>query len=479
MVNNEGAENKGEAAELDRARDGVNSYYMINKNQFMLDHYVKLYESKTNKSRSLFDQSKKRFPGSVSHNIRFFEPYPFFTQKAHGKYLHDVDGNKYADYWMGHWSLILGHAPSVVVNALEQKVPEGTIVGTVNELSVRLADTISKVMPNAELMRFASTGSEATMNAVRLSRAYTGRRIVAKIVGGWHGFNSSLLKSINFPYDEEEGRGLLEEELKYVVSLPFNELDKTKKILNDVKDDLASIIVEPLLGGGGCVPAERDYLRYLQEVARRFNALFILDEIVTGFRLSLDGAQGLFSLDPDLFTLGKIAGGGMPIGIVCGKREVMELANPMGKKKGEKCSIGGGTFSANPLSMAAGIATLVHLIGKGKSVYEKIDKMGKVARHGIDKVMNENGVKVKSTGMGSLFLTHFLTDNTSEVRSAADVADCDVSLQKAYHFALMAKYGIFFLPNKMGAISVTHDEEDIEKLIVASEELAREIRGPR
>lgn len=445
----------------------------------MLDHYIKLYESKTMKSRSLFDQSTKRFPGGVSHNIRFFEPYPFFTQKAYGKYLHDVDGNAYVDYWIGHWSLILGHSPSVVVDAMKQKVPEGTIFGTVNELSVRLADTISKLMPKAELMRFASTGSEATMYAARLARAYTGKRVIAKIDGGWHGFNSSLMKSVNFPFDAEEGKGLLEEEQKYVVSLPFNNLEESVKILNTVKDDLACIIVEPLLGGAGCIPPESGYLHGLQEYARKVNALFILDEIVTGFRLSLRGAQHLFSLDPDLFTLGKIVGGGLPIGVVCGKKEVMYLSNPIGKKKQERCGIGGGTFSANPLSMAAGLATLVHLIGKENTVYEKINRTGEYARNGIDKVMNENGVRVKTTGMGSLFLTHFLTDEIDDVKNATHAAKCDLNLQKAYHFALLAKYGIFFLPHKLGAISVEHSDEDIKQLISASEELAREIRSKK
>ena len=445
----------------------------------MLDHYVKLYESKTMKSRSLFVQSKKRFPGGVSHNIRFFEPYPFFTQRAHRKHLHDIDNNQYTDYWMGHWSMILGHAPSVVVNALKQKVPEGTIFGTVNELSIRLADTISKVMPNAELMRFASTGSEATMHTIRLARAYTGKRVVAKIEGGWHGFNTSLLKSVSSPFDEGEGKGLLEEEMKYVISLPFNKLEESIKILDSVKDDLACIIVEPLIGGSGCIPAERNYLHGLQEIARKLNALFILDEIVTGFRLSLGGAQRLFSLDPDLFTLGKIAGGGMPIGIVCGKREIMEISNPIGKEKKERCSIGGGTFSSNPISMAAGLATLVHIIGKENVIYENIGKMGEYARQGIDKVMNENNVRVKTTGMGSLFLTHFLTDKISDINNAVDVANCNKNLQKIYHLALTAKYGIFFLPHKLGAISIEHNKNDIEKLIDASEELAREIRSSK
>ncbi len=441
----------------------------------MLDQYIKLYESKTAKSRSLFDQATKTFPGGVNHNIRYFEPYPFFTQKAHGKHLWDVDNNKYTDYWMGHWSLILGHSHDVIVGALKAKVPEGTIFGTANELSVRLAQQISKIVPRAEMVRFSTTGSEATMYAVRLARAFTNKRVIAKIEGGWHGFNTTLLKSVNFPFDEDEGSGLLEEEQKYVVSIPFNDLEASIKILNSVKDDLACIIVEPLLGGAGCIPPEKDYLHGLQEYARKIGALFILDEIVTGFRLSLKGAQDIFSLEPDLFTLGKIVGGGLPIGVVCGKKEIMQLSDPK-RKKNQRCSIGGGTFAANPLSMATGLATLVHLVGKNPRIYDKINKLGEEARRGIDKVMNENGVKVKTTGMGSLFLTHFLTDKVSDVRNARDAASCNIDLQKAYHFALMAKHGIFFLPHKMGAISVEHDSNDIKQLVDASEQVAGEIQ---
>jgi len=448
---------------------------MQQASELVLDRYIKLYESKTAKSRSLFDQAIKTFPGGISHNIRYFEPYPFFAQKGHGKYLWDIDNNRYTDYWMGHWSLILGHAPQVVVDALKERMPEGTIFGTANELSVRLAQLINKIMPRAEMMRFSSTGSEATMYAVRLARAFTGKRVVAKIEGGWHGFNTTLLKSIIFPFEEDEGIGLLEEEQKYIVSLPFNNLHESMKILDSIKNDLACIIVEPLLGGAGCIPPEDDYLHGLQEYARRFNALFLVDEIVTGFRLSLKGAQNIFSLEPDIFTIGKIVGGGMPIGVLCGSKEIMQLSDPK-REKDDRCSIGGGTFSANPMSMAAGLSTLEYL-SRNESVYDKINRLGEEARKNIDKVMEENNVMVKTTGMGSLFLTHFLRDKVSDVKNARDAANCDIELQKAYHFALIAKYGIFFLPHKMSAISVEHDSNDIKQLIDASEQLAMEIRG--
>jgi glutamate-1-semialdehyde 2,1-aminomutase len=442
----------------------------------MLDHYVKLYESKTIKSRSLFIEASKIFPGGVSHNIRYFEPYPFFAQRAHGKHLWDVDGNMYTDYWMGHWSLILGHSPEVVTNALRKRAPEGMIFGTANETSVRLAEMIARIMPGAEMIRFSSTGSEATMYAVRLARAFSRKRVIAKVEGGWHGFNTSLLKSVNFPYDDE-GLGLLEEEQRYVVSIPFNDLHGSLKILDSVKDDLACVIVEPLLGGAGCIAPEDGYLRGLQEYAKKSGALFILDEIVTGFRLSLRGAQDIFGLEPDLFTLGKIVGGGMPIGVLCGRKEIMHLSDPK-RNMDDRCSIGGGTFSANPLTMAAGFATLEYL-GRNESVYEKLSRLGGEARKGVDKVMNENGVRVRTTGMGSLFLTHFLIDKMDDVKSARDAARCDVKMQKTYHFTLMAKDGIFFLPYKLGAVSVEHDSSDILHLINSSENIAREIRDSK
>ncbi len=441
----------------------------------MLDHYRKLYLSKTTKSRSIFERALGLFPGGISHNIRYFEPYPFFSKRAEGKHLWDIDDNKYTDYWMGHWSLILGHSPRTVVEAMGEKIYEGTIHGTANELSVRLADLITKLMPGAEMMRFSSTGSEATMYAVRLARAFTGRRVIAKIEGGWHGFNTTLLRSVNFPFDEDEGRGLLEEEQKYIISLPFNDADASVKILESVRDDLACIIVEPLLGGAGCIPPEDGYLQTLQEYAKKLGALFILDEIVTGFRLSPGGAQKIFSLEPDLFTLGKIVGGGMPVGVVCGRKEIMQLSDPRESVKSERCSIGGGTFSANPLTMAAGIAMLEQLI-RNESIYERINRLGDEARKGLDRAMNENGVRVKTTGMGSLFLTHFLTEKVGDVRSAGDAAGCDLALQGAYHFALMAGHGIFFLPHKLGAISTEHDDNDIKQLVEASGRIAAEIR---
>jgi len=424
------------------------------------------YKKSTKHSHLLYKKSLSFFPGGISHNIRFFSPYPFFVKKAAGKYLVDVDGNTYTDYWMGHWALILGHSPKNVSLALSKQVKNGTLYGTVNTISIELAETIQKLMPKAEKMRFATTGSEATMYAVRLARAVTKKKIVAKIIGGWHGFNSSLLESVNYPFEINEGLGL-DVDNKYIQSIPFNDLDTSLQLLNNIKEDLACIIVEPILGGAGCITPNNDYLQGLQEFSKKNNIIFILDEIVTGFRLSIHGAYKMFKLDPDLFTLGKIAGGGLPIGIVCGKNEILSISNPNDKNNNKNliCSIGGGTFSSNPVTMTAGLKTLEFLQNNKKIVYSKINELGAYTRKELQRIFDENNIDVKITGIGSLFNVHFLNDYVREINNANDVALADKEKLRKYHFALISNYKIFFLPFKMGAISYQHSKVDIDKLL--------------
>jgi glutamate-1-semialdehyde 2,1-aminomutase len=436
------------------------------------DGYVRRYKSRTKKSSKMYSRSAKVFPGGISHNIRFFEPYPFFVNGARSRTLHDVDGNNYTDYWMGHWAMILGHSPAPVASALARQAKNGTLYGVVNDVSVELAETIQKMMPRAEMMRFCSTGSEATMYAVRLARAKTGRRVIAKAIGGWHGFNTTLMQTVNYPFEAEEGPGLVQDEGQYVESIPFNNLDASLKVLETIKDDLACVIIEPVLGGAGCIPPAEGYLEGLQEFAKKNGALFILDEIVTGFRLSPRGAQHVYGLEPDLFTLGKICGGGMPIGVVCGDKDVMALSDPVSKTdKDARCAIGGGTFSANPATMAAGLATLQFLKKNERQVYGKIDKLGATARKGLDKIFADAKVPCTVTGTNSVFLTHF--GKEALVENATDVATSDKGMLAKYHLALMAQHGIFFLPTKMGAISYAHGEQDVKNLLSATEKIVQ------
>jgi glutamate-1-semialdehyde 2,1-aminomutase len=431
-----------------------------------------LYKKKTHNSRKFYNDSLKIFPGGISHNIRFFRPYPFFVNKATDKHLIDVDGNRYVDYWMGHWALILGHSPNVVVKKLDRQIRRGTLYGTANDISVKLGETIKKSIPISELLRFCTTGSEATMYAIRIARAVTKKRIICKTIGGWHGFNTDLMQSVNYPFELDEGVGMTGSEGDFVESIPFNDLDRSIRLLESVKDDLACIIIEPLLGGGGCIPADINFLKGLEEYCKRNDILYILDEIVTGFRLNFGSLSSLYHLNPDMITLGKIVGGGLPIGVVCGKKEIMKVASPVeNRNKEQLCYIGGGTFSSNPLTMTAGYATLDYISKNRQAVYNKINKLGDIARNGLKKLFSDYGLKTEVTGLGSLFLTHFLSNKVNEITNANDVALSDNDTLTKYHFSLMAKYGIFFLPHKMGAISLVHDVKDIQSLINATEKI--------
>lgn len=430
---------------------------------------LEIYKKKTKKSRLLFVKSKRFHVNGVSHNIRFFDPYPFVTKSAKGKYIYDVDGNKYTDYWMGHWSLILGHAPPSVANLVKKQLPSCWMHGTVNEMTISFSEIIQKAVPVAEKIRYVSSGTEATMYAVRIARSTTGKKIIAKIDGGWHGYTSDLLKSVNYPFNETESAGLVDE--KYIVSIPYNDLEKSLEILNRVKNDLAGVIIEPVLGGGGCIPATKEYLLGIQEFVHKNNALFLLDEIVTGFRFSFGCHYKTMNLDPDIVTLGKIVGGGFPIGVICGKDEIMEISNTRSHKKLDRSYIGGGTFSANPITMTSGSAMLSFL-KKNSLVYSKIGNLGHRAREALDK--NFDG-KVITTGMGSLFMTHFAPDGMIQIRNASDAAMCDIDMLHRYHFEMIAKDGIFFLPGKLGAFSYSHSQSDVKDLLDASNRFSASI----
>jgi glutamate-1-semialdehyde 2,1-aminomutase len=428
-----------------------------------LEENIRLYKKNTPKSARLFEKSKKIHVNGVSHNIRFFEPYPFVTKSAKGKFLIDVDSNKYVDYWMGHWSLILGHSPEPVKKAVQKQLSSGWMHGTVNKMTIDLSEIIQKAVPVSEKIRYVTSGTEATMYAVRLARTETGKKIIAKIDGGWHGYTSDLLKTVNWPFDESESSGLVDEE--HVVSLPLNNLERSLEILKSVKNDLAGTIIEPVLGGGGCIPADQDYLKGIQEFVQKNNSLFILDEIVTGFRFRFGCMYSTMNLDPDIVTLGKIVGGGFPIGVICGKEEIMENANTTRQTKSKRSYIGGGTFSANPATMIAGYTTLSTLKKKEGTTYSRIDNLGKIARQQLEKIFDG---KVIVTGKGSLFMTHFLKDGVSKITNSSDVAKCDGKLLQRYHFDMISNEGIFFLPGKLGAISAAHSISDIKKMIKAS-----------
>ena len=425
---------------------------------------IKIYKEKTKKSLNLFDKSKKYHVNGIHHNIRFFEPYPFVTKSASGKFLVDVDSNKYVDFWMGHWSLILGHAPKNIRKSAIEQIKNDWMHGTSNQNAILLSEKISKVVPVAEKIRYATTGTEATMYAVRLARAVTGKKIIAKIDGGWHGYTTDLLKTVNWPFNQSESEGLTDE--KHIISLPYNNLEQSLTILKTVKKDLAGIVIEPVLGGGGAIPATKNYLKGLEEFTKKNNSLFILDEIVTGFRFRYGCLYETMKLDPDIVTLGKIVGGGFPIGVICGKDEIMEHANTSTHSKKTRTYIGGGTFSANPLSMMAGSTNLDTIKKKGNLLYKKINSVGDGMKKVLGKIFDDD---VIITGKGSLFMTHFAKNNISQITNAVDASNCDTEKLHRYHFDMIANDGIFFLPGKLGAISDAHSNTDVKSIKKATE----------
>ena len=428
---------------------------------------VDSYEERTEASRRLFERAKKVFAGGVNHNARYYPPYPLFVRRAKGQYIWDEDGNRYTDYWMGHMALILGHSPAVVSQALREQVGNGTHFGTSSRLSVELGEEVQKTVPCAEMLRFCNSGAEATMYLVRLVRGYTKKRVVIKMAGGWHGYNTELNKGVHEPFDRTEGKGILPEEQAFTRVVEFNDLGAARKAVEEAKGDVAAVFLEPVLGAGGCIPADPDYLRGLRELADRWGFLLAFDEIITGFRLALGGAQERYRVTPDIASFGKIVGGGLPIGLVCGKREVMSLADPT--RKADFVSIGGGTFSENPLSMTAGLATIRYLRRKKRIVYGRLEKMGTRLRRGIDKSLAETGVTARTTGTASLFLTHF-----ESARVGPKPRDNE-KVAAEYAVYLMSR-GIFILPRHAGGISLAHTDEDIERTIAASAGLARDIR---
>ncbi len=250
-----------------------------------------LYRSKTRGSLKMFEQARKIMPGGQSHNARFFEPYPFFAEKARGKNIWDVDGNRYVDYWMGHTALILGHSPAVVASKIKKQSGNGLLLGSPNRYAFELAGLVTKTVPCAESVRFCTTGAEATMYAVRLARAFTKRSTIVKMAGGWHGYSSALTMGVSAPYDVPESAGLIADDDRFVKLAEFNNIEQTRKVLDSSANDLAGVIIEPVVGAGGVIPAKKEYLEFLKQKCSELGAILIFDEIITGFRLALGGAR--------------------------------------------------------------------------------------------------------------------------------------------------------------------------------------------
>jgi glutamate-1-semialdehyde 2,1-aminomutase len=442
-----------------------------------MKHLFDAYSQKTPLSENLFKRAKESMPGGISHNLHFFPPYPFFIKKAKGSKIWDVDGNEYVDLWMGHYTHILGHQSEIAVEAIERQLKDGIHWGIVFEKQIEWAELIRELIPCAEMVRFCCSGTEATMYAVRLARAFTGRNIILKIAGGWHGANSDLSLGIKMPYEKGESLGLLPELQQYTKTIPFNDLTGSLEIIHQNKNDLAGIILEPVIGEGGFTPATHEYLKMLRSETEKFGSLLIFDEVISGFRVALGGAQARFSISPDLTTLGKIMGGGLPVGALVGKREILEKTSPEKKgKKWERILIGGGTFSSHPLAAAAGSAILRYLKDHAGKVYPFLESKGEKVKNGVQESLRREGIDGVVTGVGSLFQTHFPFQRGVTLNSPHTIHQfTDIEKREVEFRIRMLTKGIHVMHGG-GSLSMAHSDEDIEKIIRASREVAREMK---
>ena len=416
--------------------------------------------SKTPKSRRLYERARRVLPAGVSYFLRYVEPYPFYTARAKGSKLYDVDGNEYIDFWIGHYSLILGHSPPQVVFEVKRQIDKGSHYGTAHVLEIALAEQVTKMVPTAQMVRFTNSGTEAAMYATRLARAVTGRNLVCKFAGGWHGGYDALHVGVKQPFDLQESGGLTKGALQDTSVLPYNEIEPVRQKMK--KDKVAAIFVEPVMVSGGCIPAQIGFLKALRELCTDNGTLLIFDEVITGFRLAPGGGQQHFGVKPDITLLGKILGGGFPIGAIAASTEIMQHMNPLQYPR-PKFAFHGGTFAGNPVTMTAGLTTLKAL--ENGRLINRLNKRGDYVRQELRDIFEKKKMEVQVSGVSSLWHTHFAKERP--LNAAATTAADKKKLVK-YHMHLIEN-GVFLLPGKAGALSSAHTEADLEKLLLQTE----------
>jgi glutamate-1-semialdehyde 2,1-aminomutase len=420
---------------------------------------------KTTRSQRLFAEAERYIPGGVNSPVRAFRSVggqPLFISKAKGAYLWDADGNKFIDYVQSWGPLILGHAPGPVVKAIQRAAARGTSYGAPTELEVRLARMIGEAVPSMEQVRLVSSGTEAVMSAIRLARGYTKRDTILKFDGCYHGHSDALLAragsgvaTLGLP----DSPGVPADFAKHTLTAPYNDIRTVKHLVEAHAQDLACVIVEPVAGNMGVVPPSPDFLPALRELTRACGALLIFDEVITGFRVHYGGAQALFGVTPDLTCLGKIIGGGLPVGAYGGRRDIMRWIAPAGPV------YQAGTLSGNPLAVTAGIETLKALRAPG--VYKKLEAKAAALADGLGKAAKQAGVPFAQTRVGSMLCGFFadqpVVDYTSAKRSDTQ--------RYAKFFRGMLERGIYFAPSQFEAafLSTTHSDADIKNTVAAAQ----------
>ncbi len=423
------------------------------------------------KSQELFKQAQSLLPGGVDSPVRAFKAVggqPLFIQRGEGAYLYDVDGNKYIDYVLSWGPLILGHAHPTVVEAIQRTAQMGSSFGAPCQLEIELARLIQQFVPSIELIRFVNSGTEATMSALRLARAYTGRSKIVKFEGCYHGHADMLLvkagsgvATLGLP----DSPGVPAATTADTIVAIYNDLDSVNEVFKRFKGEIAAVIVEPVAGNMGVVPPQPEFLQGLRKVTTQEGALLIFDEVMSGFRVHPGGAQALYQITPDLTTLGKVIGGGLPVGAYGGKREIMEWVAPLG------AMYQAGTLSGNPLVMSAGIATLQLL--QNRSLWQRMEDLLSHLEVEIASAAKGAGVTIQQTRVGTMFTTFFSPQRPSNWQSVK-VADIT---RYARYFHAMLEEGIYLAPSQFeaGFFSIVHGEEEVEKTIAAARKAMKKI----
>ncbi len=422
---------------------------------------------KTEQSRKLQKRAEQLSPGGVNSPVRAFRAVggePLFIVRGQGSHIWDADGNEYVDF-IGSWGpLILGHAAHTVVEAVISAARSGTSFGASTPAEADLAELVISAFPHMQRVRFVSSGTEATMSAIRLARAYTRRKYIVKFEGCYHGHADALLVKagsgvamLGIP----GSAGVPEEFTQFTLALPFNDTDALEHTFKKFKHQIACVIVEPVVGNMGCVPPARGYLEALRAITARDKALLIFDEVMTGFRLAFGGAQELYAIQPDLTTMGKIIGGGLPVGAYGGPSEIMDLVAPIG------AMYQAGTLSGNPLAMAAGYATLRYL-REHKDIYGKIDKLAAEIVTGVAAAAKEAGVTMCHNRVGSMFTWFFAPGPVTDWISAAK-SDTEAF---GRFFRAMLDNGIYLPPSQFEAVFIgaAHTEHDVQQTIAAAKQ---------
>ncbi len=420
-------------------------------------------------SEQLWADARKLMPGGVNSPVRAFGAVggtPRFIERGEGAYLYDVDGNRYLDYVLSWGPLVLGHAHPRVVEELERAVRQGTSYGAPTRLEVELAQTITDVMPSIELLRLVNSGTEATMSAIRLARAFTGRDKIIKFAGGYHGHADAFLVQAGSgvsTFGLPDSPGVTKAATSDTLTCAFNDLGALEDLFGSFPGQIAAVITEPLMANMGFIMPRPEFLTGVQALCRKSGALFILDEVITGFRLAIEGAQGVWGLEPDLTCLGKVIGGGLPLGAYGGRRAIMEMVAPAGPV------YQAGTLSGNPLATTAGLATLRTLLEPG--TFRLIETTAREVAAGVKRLADDAGVPIQIGQAGTIFGFFFLKEAGVQIRDAASAKAHADTERYAKFFHLMLDRGFYFAPSQfeVAFASAAHTKSDVEATLRAVE----------